>query len=345
MEKPMDKNIKTPSFLDGLHHVVKSQQFSRDMLEELFLIADQMPLVHALRGCKRLADKIIAVFFYEESTRTRLSFQAAAKLLGAQILSTSNAKYSSVIKGENLEDTIRTLNTYADAIIMRHNEEGNAERAARVCDEDSSVIHGHKHFINAGDGSGQHVTQALLDCYSIRKELGRIDGIKIAMVGDLLHGRTVRSLSYMLSKFNDIQIFFVSPDELKMKDDVIQHLVDHQISFSLHKSLEDVISEVDVLYMTRIQKERFSDPNLYEKMKGCYILDSQLMSKFHPQGIVLHPLPRVDEIKPEVDSDPRAAYFRQELNGLYIRMALLLVVFDKHRGLLHTIRNGNGHSR
>ncbi|PIZ99862.1 MAG: aspartate carbamoyltransferase [Candidatus Komeilibacteria bacterium CG_4_10_14_0_2_um_filter_37_10] len=340
----MDKNTKTPSHLDSLMHVVKSQQFSREMLEELFLIADYMPIVEAMRGCKRLQDKIIAVFFYEESTRTRLSFQAAIKLLGGQILSTSNAKFSSVAKGENLVDTVRTLNNYCDAIIMRHKVEGSAEIAARICDEDSSAIHGYKHFINAGDGPGQHVTQALLDCYSIRKELGRIDGIKIAMVGDLLHGRTVRSLSYMLTKFKDVQIFFVSPDELKMKDDVIQYLTEQQVPFISCACLEDVISNVDVLYMTRIQQERFTDPDLYELMKDSYVLDSRLMKLFSPKGIVLHPLPRVDEIKEEVDIDPRAAYFRQEKNGLFIRMALLLAVFDKHRGLLSAIRNGkNNH--
>jgi len=203
---------------------------------------------------------------------------------------------------------------YADVIVLRHNEQGAAKRAAAV----SSVP-----VINAGDGPGQHPTQALLDLYTIRDELGHVDGIRIAMVGDLANGRTVRSLTYLLSKFRDIRICFVAPPQVAMKDDIKDHLDEHHVPWVETEDLDAVLPQVDVIYQTRIQKERFSDEAAYLALKGIYRIDASTLGRMKKDAIVMHPLPRVDEIAPEVDADPRAAYFRQARNGLYIRMALL----------------------
>jgi aspartate carbamoyltransferase catalytic subunit len=230
-------------------------------------------------------------------------------------MGTDNAReFSSAAKGETLEDTIRIVSGYADVIVLRHYEEGAAKRAASV----SSVP-----LINAGDGPGQHPTQALLDLYTIRDELGRIDGLNIAMVGDLANGRTVRSLTYLLSKFRQIKIWFVAPPQVAMRDDLKAHLDEHHIPWVENDDLDAVLPEVDVVYQTRIQKERFTDPAQYEALKGIYRIDDHALALMRKYAIVMHPLPRVDEIAPEVDADPRAAYFRQARNGLHIRMALL----------------------
>ena len=230
--------------------------------------------------------------------------------LGGQTMGTDNAsEFSSAAKGETLEDTIRIVSGYADVIVVRHNEEGAAKRAAAV----STVP-----IINAGDGPGQHPTQALLDLYTIKDELNRIDGIKVAMVGDLANGRTVRSLTYLLSKFKDIQVTFVAPPMVAMRDDL-----KHHVPWTETENLESVLPEVDVVYMTRIQKERFADPADYEAVKGVYRIDKSSLELMRKYAIVMHPLPRVDEIAPEVDADSRAAYFRQARNGLHVRMALL----------------------
>jgi aspartate carbamoyltransferase catalytic subunit len=257
----------------------------------------------------------MAALFYEPSTRTRLSFEAAMLRLGGQTMGTDNAReFSSAAKGETLEDTIRIVSGYADVIVLRHNEEGAAKRAAAM----STVP-----IINAGDGPGQHPTQALLDLYTIREELHRIDGTRIAMVGDLANGRTVRSLTYLLSKFRDIKIWFVAPPPVAMRDDLKAHLTEHNIPWIETEDLDSVLPEVDVVYQTRIQKERFADPAAYEAVKGIYKIDNRTLDLMRKYAIVMHPLPRVDEIAPEVDSDPRAAYFRQAHNGVHIRMALL----------------------
>jgi aspartate carbamoyltransferase catalytic subunit len=257
----------------------------------------------------------MAALFYEPSTRTRLSFEAAMLRLGGRTMGTDNAReFSSAAKGETLEDTIRIVSGYADLIVLRHNEEGAAKRAAAV----SSVP-----VINAGDGPGQHPTQALLDLYTIRDELGHIDGVRIAMVGDLANGRTVRSLAYLLSKFRDIRICFVAPPQVAMRDDIKEHLDEHHVQWVESQDLDPVLPQVDVIYQTRIQKERFSDEASYLALKGVYRIDASTLARMKKEAIVMHPLPRVDEIAPEVDADPRAAYFRQARNGLYIRMALL----------------------
>jgi len=297
-----------------LRHVIESQQFSRSLLEELFARSDEIKREpHKFMG--RLNGQVMAALFYEPSTRTRLSFEAAMLRLGGQTMGTDNAReFSSAAKGETLEDSIRIVGGYADVIVIRHNEEGAAKRAASV----SSVP-----IINAGDGPGQHPTQALLDIYTIKDELNRVDGIKVAMVGDLANGRTVRSLTYLLSKFKEIKIWFVAPPAVAMRDDLKAHLDEHRVPWVETEDLESVLPEVDVVYMTRIQKERFADPDAYNAVNGIYRIDASSLALMRKYSIVMHPLPRVDEIAPEVDEDPRAAYFRQARNGLPVRMALL----------------------
>ncbi len=297
-----------------LRHVIESQQFSRTLLEELFARADEIRLEpHRFMG--RLAGQVMAALFYEPSTRTRLSFEAAMLRLGGQTMGTDNAReFSSAAKGETLEDTIRIVSGYADVIVLRHSEEGAAKRAAAVSDVP---------IINAGDGPGQHPTQALLDLFTIRAELAKIDGVRVAMVGDLANGRTVRSLAYLLSKFKDIKLWFVAPPQVSMRDDLKAHLDEHHVPYIETQELDAVLPEVDVVYMTRIQKERFTDPAVYEAIKGIYRIDKNAMARMRKYGVLMHPLPRVDEISPEVDDDPRSAYFRQARNGLHIRMALL----------------------
>jgi aspartate carbamoyltransferase catalytic subunit len=302
-----------------LHHVIESQQFSLPLLRELFEIAQRMETVVARGGTKDYSGKVMASLFYEPSTRTRFSFEAAMIRLGGGCISTENAReFSSVSKGETLEDSIRVINGYADVIVMRHNEVGAAKRAAAV----SQIP-----VINAGDGIGQHPTQALLDLYTVQKELEKIDGLKIAMVGDLAQGRTVRSLTYLLSKFERVKIYFVAPEALRMKQDILDHLVEHNVWYAEETDLAKVVPEVDVVYQTRIQKERFGDRlEDYEKSKGIYIVDKSVLALMKPHAIVMHPLPRVDEITTDVDNDERAAYFRQAQNGLFVRMALLSMV-------------------
>ena len=302
-----------------LKHVIESQQFSRSMLDELFALTEEIKSEpHRFSG--RLNGSVMAALFYEPSTRTRLSFEAAMLRLGGSTMGTDNAReFSSTAKGETLEDTIRIVSGYADVIVLRHNEEGAAKRAAGV----SSVP-----IINAGDGPGQHPTQALLDLYTIGQELSRVDGIRIAMVGDLANGRTVRSLTYLLSKFKDIKIWFVAPPQVAMREDLKEHLTEQNIPWVETEDLDAVLPEVDVVYQTRIQKERFADPAAYLALKGIYRIDNRSLGLMRKYSIVMHPLPRVDEIAPEVDSDPRAAYFRQAHNGLHIRMALLNILLS-----------------
>jgi aspartate carbamoyltransferase catalytic subunit len=299
-----------------LHHVVAAQDFNRGMLEELFSTARAMEEIVARGGSKLLDGMIMASLFYEESTRTRFSFESAMLRLGGSVISTENARqFSSVSKGETLEDTIRILNGYADVIVMRHYESGAARRAADI----SRVP-----IINAGDGTGQHPTQAFLDLYTIEKELGGIDGIRIAVVGDLANGRTVRSLCYLLAKYRNVRIYFVAPEVVRMREDIKEYLARNDVRFVEETDLRGIAPDVDVLYQTRIQKERFGDRTEdYLAARGVYIVDRELLSSMKPNSVIMHPLPRVDEIAVEVDADPRAAYFRQAQNGLYIRMALL----------------------
>ncbi|MHB8573281.1 MAG: aspartate carbamoyltransferase [Candidatus Dormibacteria bacterium] len=298
-----------------LRHVISSQQFDRPLLERIFDCARQMEVVVAAGGDERLRGRVMATLFYEPSTRTRLSFEAAMLRLGGRVIGTENAaEFSSVAKGETLEDTIRIVSGYADLIVLRHQEPGASDRAAAV----STVP-----VINGGDGPGQHPTQALLDLYTIEKECGRIDGITIAMVGDLANGRTVRSLAYLLSKYRDVTFHFVAPPALRMKDDIKEHLAECGATFHEHTSLADALPLADVVYQTRVQKERFASAADYERVHGVYVFGTDEMRLLRPDAVLLHPLPRVGEIEPEVDADPRAGYFRQARNGVFIRMALL----------------------
>jgi aspartate carbamoyltransferase catalytic subunit len=302
-----------------LRHVVESQQFSREVLEDIFERADEMR-ADPHRAAGRLQGRIMAALFYEPSTRTRLSFESAMLRLGGRTMGTDNAKeFSSAAKGETLEDTIRIVAGYADAIVLRHPEEGAARRAAAVSDVP---------VINAGDGKGQHPTQALLDVYTIRDELGRLDGVRVAMVGDLANGRTVRSLAYLLSRYRDVRITFVAPPQVAMGADIKQHLDEGGVVWNEAAGLDEVLPEVDVVYQTRIQKERFEDEALYQLVRGTYLIGPAEMERMRSDAILMHPLPRVDEISPEVDGDPRAAYFRQARNGVQIRMALLDLVLS-----------------
>lgn len=299
-----------------MRHVIEAQQFDRAELERLFEVADKRE--HATD--RPLEGKILASLFYEPSTRTRLSFESAMIRLGGNVITTENAsEFSSAIKGETLEDSIRVVGSFADVIVLRHFEIGTAERAANV----SSVP-----VINAGDGAGQHPTQALLDLYTLKRELGIIDGIRIAMMGDLKNGRTVRSFCYLLGKYDNVHVDLVSPPELKIGDDIKEYLERHSVSFSEHEGFEGVISEVDAVYQTRIQKERFTAESEYLKFKGKYILTPANTAKMKEGAIIMHPLPRVDEISPALDELPKAAYFRQVQYGLLIRMALLMHLCD-----------------
>jgi aspartate carbamoyltransferase catalytic subunit len=262
-----------------------------------------------------LEGRILATLFYEPSTRTRLSFESAMMRLGGHVISTENAReFSSAIKGETVEDTVRIVAGYADAIVIRHFEQGAAARAASV----ATVP-----IINGGDGPGEHPTQALLDLYTIKHELGRIDNLKVALVGDLRYGRAARSLALLFRLTTGTELIFVSPSNVPMGDDVRQALSEKGIGYRDEADLLAVLPEVDVIYQTRIQRERFDSTAEYEAARGVYVIGQEALSKMRAGAILLHPLPRVDEIAPEVDQDPRAAYFRQAHNGVFIRMALL----------------------
>ena len=297
-----------------MKHIIRSQDISRSDIEKLFTSATAL---EKRRGTP-LAGKVMAALFYEPSTRTRFSFESAMLRLGGGVITTENAsEFSSAAKGETLEDSIKVINNYADVIVMRHYEKCASERAAAV----SRVP-----VINAGDGPGQHPTQALLDLYTIRREIGRTDNLRVAMVGDLKNGRTIRSLSYLLGKYRDIHIVFVSPKALRVGDDIKDYLNKHKVTFEETEDMEKAIKDVDVVYQTRIQKERFKTLKDYNKYKGCYVISLKHTKMMKPKSIIMHPLPRVGEILPEVDTSPKAAYFKQAGYGLLIRMALLKAV-------------------
>lgn len=301
-----------------MKHIIEAQQFDRQWLEEFFPLVKRMERMTTLRGSKEFKEKRMITFFYEPSTRTRASFEMAIDRLGGRVVfSTENARvFSSVAKGETIEDTIKVLSSYKpDVIVLRSDREGMAKRAA---------AHSLVPVINAGDGAGEHPTQALLDIYTIEKELGHIDSISIAMIGDLANGRTVHSLSYLLGKFKDIKIYFISPEELKIRNDIKDYLKRQNVWFAEKNDLQKVVRDVDVIYQTRIQKERGSS---IKENKGFYLINQETLSSMKKDAIIMHPLPRIEEISPEVDKDRRAAYFRQAENGLYVRMALLKIIF------------------
>ena len=306
--------------MSDLRHIIEAQQFDRDGMADIFRVAREMEQVVQHYGSNILNRRVMASLFYEPSTRTRLSFESAMRRLGGDVITTESAQeFSSAAKGETLEDTIRIVGGYADIIVLRHFESGASSRAAAV----SQVP-----VISAGDGPGQHPTQALLDVYTIEREIGRLDGIAVALVGDLANGRTARSLCYLLTKFDDVKIYFVAPEVVRMRDDIKEYLSCNGVHWEESTDLAEVASKVDVIYQTRIQRERFGDRvQDYQQARGEYIIDRRILDYMASHAIIMHPLPRIDEIDAkEVDVDPRAAYFRQAQNGLYVRMALLSMI-------------------
>ena len=309
--------LETPRNGARLRHLIESQQLTVPLLMELFHRSRGMERVVARGGSLDFHNKILATLFYRPSSRTRFCFEAAMQRLGGKVLSTEHAgAFSSEIEAEQVEDSIRIIGSYSDVIVVRHPEQGGAHRAAMVAPVP---------VINAGDGDGgQHPTQALLDLYTIYRERP-LDGLSVAIVGELDKGRTARSLAYLLAKFERVKIFFVSPRELQMKADILEYLDEHAIRYELESDIDRVIREVDVVYQTRIRPERVRDPL---ELQRCAI-NSNLLAKMKPETLILHPLPRTVELDKTVDDDPRALYFKQAANGLFVRMALLTMLLER----------------
>ncbi|MDQ6713607.1 MAG: aspartate carbamoyltransferase [Candidatus Dormibacteraeota bacterium] len=297
-----------------VRHVTGPHALDRPLIEQLLERAAGFE--HATEtAAGRLSGRLLATIFYEPSTRTRFSFEAAMFRLGGQVLSAENAtRASSAAKGESLEDTIRVIAGYADGIVLRHPDVGAAEHAARVAPVP---------VISAGDGPGHHPTQALLDLYTIKKELGRLDHLRIGLAGDLRNGRTARSLAMLLSRFPGNELVLISPPALRMGEDVVASLEQAQQVIRETTDFAGAIAGLDVLYQTRIQAERFESTQEYERLRGVYVVTAEVMGRLPEHAILMHPLPRREEIDPLVDTDPRAAYFRQAGNGLWVRMAVL----------------------
>lgn len=302
-----------------MKHAISVKQFQdKSLLDKLFKSASKYQALNPKDYPKPLANKVVSTLFYEPSTRTRLSFESAVQHVGGNIISTESAgQFSSAAKGETIEDTIRIIESYADAIVIRHPLVGSAELAAKV----SSVP-----IINAGDGAGEHPTQALLDLYTIQKSKGSVDGLKIGLVGDLLYGRTVHSLIQLLKLYKPT-LYFLAPTELQLSKKYQILLEEAGVKFEILTSWDSILPELDVIYMTRIQKERFKSIKDYEAVKNSFVLNKSAQKKLSNNAIVMHPLPRVNEIPGTFDDDPRAIYFQQARNGLYLRMALLEYIF------------------
>ncbi len=300
--------------------VLSVRQFARPDIEYVFGVASEMrEMVGRVGSFDLLRGKIVANLFYEPSTRTASSFLAATQRLGGSVIPINEVRYSSVAKGESLPDTIRTLEAYADCIVLRHPNVGAAAEAASVAS---------KPIINAGDGIGEHPTQALLDIFTIAAELGRVDGLTVTLVGDLRYGRTVHSLARLLAQF-DVKLQYVSPAILPMPADLVAELDALGVSQTVVPSLDEALPTSDVLYVTRVQKERFESEDEYLSVRDAWVIDPALMARANRRMVLMHPFPRVGEIDRAVDADPRAAYFRQMENGLYVRMALLAMVLGK----------------
>jgi len=302
-------------------NIISADQFKKEEVEKILSRSAQMEeecrkgkIEEVLRG------KIVACVFFEPSTRTRLSFETAALKLGAKVISAENAmENSSTFKGETIEDTAKMLCSYADVVVIRHPVAGALERAAKVAE---------KPLVNAGDGANQHPTQGFLGKYTIKKEHGRLTNLNIGFGGDLKNSRTLRSLLPLLRLYEGNKFYFLSPKELELPREFVKELKDHGVQFEELRSLEEALPSLDVLYMTRVQKERFADEKDYEKVKDLFIFKKEHLKKLKSGAIIMHPLPKINEIELEVDQDPRAAYFRQAQNGLYVRMALLCYVLN-----------------
>ncbi|RKX75781.1 MAG: aspartate carbamoyltransferase [Spirochaetes bacterium] len=300
--------------------IISTADLSREELLHIMDVSAKMEeMVKKEAISDLLKDKMVAVIFLEPSTRTRLSFETAVQRLGARHITIADPKASSAQKGESLADTAKTVEGYVDCIVIRQPMVGGAKIVADAVDIP---------VINGGDGAGQHPTQALLDLYTIIKEKGTLENLKVAMVGDLKFGRTVHSLSYALAPFNPVEYIYCSPEELKMPDDICRDMKQKGITIKETRSIEEAL-KADIIYMTRIQKERFEDPAEYEKLKGSYVLNRKLVEGGKKDITIMHPLPRVDEIATDVDDLPNAAYFRQAHNGVYLRMALIAMVMGR----------------
>jgi len=296
--------------------VLRSDQFSKDEID--LIMETARGYERSLEAGEVLEDmrgKILSTLFYEPSTRTRLSFEAAMLRLGGQVISVAEAKSSSAAKGESLHDTIKTVDGYADIIVLRHPQIGAAAEAAAATN---------KPVLNAGDGAGQHPTQSLLDLYTVLKEQGKIDGLAVALAGDLKNGRTVHSLALLLANY-DVRFLFAAPNALRMPAEIAERVREQGIDVTESEDLGDAIRQADVLYMTRIQRERFEDPSEYNRLKDAYVLTCAMLSEAKAGLSIMHPLPRVNEITADVDEFDGAAYFRQVANGIPIRMALLIL--------------------
>ncbi|MCI8396744.1 MAG: aspartate carbamoyltransferase [Clostridia bacterium] len=299
-----------------MKHVLSSHQFTREKLEEIFDLAEKIKQ-NPKEYEHKLDDKMIAIMFYEPSTRTRLSFETAAQKLGAKIITTENAgEFSSAAKGETIEDTVKVISGYADAMVIRHKSDTSAEQAASV----NKIP-----ILNGGAGKGEHPTQALLDLFTIREKFGKIDGTRVAILGDLLYGRTIHSLLKLLSLYENIEVYGLSKEAFALPQKYIDMLKERNIEYKKCTSFEELPKDINVIYHTRIQAERFEG----DFGKEEFIIDKKVLDTFSDNTILMHPLPRVIEIAVDVDDDPRAYYFKQAHNGLYIRMALLLDVFDR----------------
>jgi len=300
-----------------MKHVISVHDFSVEEIIEVLDRAESMvPIARGEATSDLLKGKILGCIFYEPSTRTRLSFETAMNRLGGGVIGFAGTEATSVVKGETLADTVRMVSGYADAVVLRHPREG----AAKLATEFSGVP-----ILNAGDGAGQHPTQTLLDLFTIRTEKGRLEGLNISLVGDLRYGRTVHSLAIALAKFGNT-INLVSPEGLEMPSEVVGYLKDAGLFGTACHLPEEVIADTDILYVTRIQKERFPDPVEYEKVAGIYRVDAGLVARGPDDMIIMHPLPRVNEITPEIDALPQARYFIQAFNAVPVRMALLSMV-------------------
>ncbi|MCM1377156.1 MAG: aspartate carbamoyltransferase [Clostridium sp.] len=303
-----------------MRHLIEPYDLSKEETEQIVNLGLDI-IEHREQYSEACRGKKLATLFYEPSTRTRLSFTAAMMELGGNVIGFNDAGSSSVSKGETVADTVKVINCFADIIAMRHYQEG----AALVAAMNSRIP-----IINAGDGSHAHPTQTLTDLLTIRKEIGRFEDLTIGFCGDLLYGRTVHSLIKALSRYPGLKVILISPEQLRLPDYMKEEVCKpNGIEYKETDNLEEVIGELDVLYMTRVQKERFSDEDEYERLKDSFILDTEKMSHARKEMIVLHPLPRVNEITTEVDTDPRAAYFRQVENGKFVRMALILTLLRK----------------
>ncbi len=299
--------------------VVSIRDFSKTDLDYLFKSTDKLRSMNPREKSNLASGKVLGYLFFEPSTRTRLSFEAAMASIGGTSLGIADVKSSSLEKGENLADTVRVMDRYSDVIVLRHPLDGSSRFAADVAE---------KPFVNGGSGMEEHPTQAMLDLYTIMKEKGRIDGLKIGIVGDLKYGRTVYSMLYGLTNYDNVEVFLISPPMLKVRKESIYE-IETRIKTHEHESLDGVVEKLDVIYVTRIQKERFPDPQEYEKVRGSYVIDAKTLGGAKDGVIVLHPLPRTDEIGRDVDSTPGAKYFIQVAYGKDVRAALLALVLNE----------------